>query len=99
MSDILYIGPKGVKSIDAVIRTLNEKIGHPDAVPHVRFLEGLRSALDSGGEGPVQLTRKEKEWILAITGPRVAADPTGQYGDPGNGIDSKLRASLEAGDA
>jgi hypothetical protein len=43
----------------------------------------------------VDLKREEIEWIRAITKPRVEADPTGQYGCPSHGIDSKLRSALE----
>lgn len=43
----------------------------------------------------VTLSREDAEWIAAITGPRVAMDPTNQYGDPAFAIDAKLRAALD----
>ena len=43
----------------------------------------------------VDFSREEIKWIRAITNPRVAVDPTGQYGCPSHGIDFKLRSALE----
>lgn len=42
----------------------------------------------------VGLNEAEIKWILAITEPRVAADPQNVFHDPSQGIDQKLREAL-----